>query len=243
MKTKILIIFLLSLFLAACAHTNKLENYNLKAKKVLFDDRVSANARQLEITTKSSYNKKDDEKEKEKDNEFLEQLAGILAGGFSESTKDDIVDAVDTESLIAHISEGMKNTLTKYLNVEIVNSMYEEPDYIVENSLERCKLNVSKSSTTIYVSAESRILDLKSGDVVWDNTESKSIPLSGIISVGNKKFDSQIEADLFLLGQLASLPKEEVNNKIGLAAEEVGRDMGETLREDIAEANMKKKSK
>ena len=105
--------------------------------------------------------------------------------------------------------------------------------------MKKCNLNISQSSVNIYVSSFTRIIDLATATVVWDNTESKSIPMSTIISTDKKQFNSQSEEYIFILQKLFSLSEEELNQKIGLAGEYVGGEMGETLRRDVAESHRK----
>jgi len=133
----------------------------------------------------------------------------------------------------------MCDALETYLDANIIEEKEVKTDFLVENTLKKCDLNFSQSAVNINVSSTTRIIDLATATIIWDNTESKRIPINSILSTGTGKFKSQSEEYIFILQKLFTLSKEELNQKIGLAGEYVGREMGETLRRDITESHSK----
>jgi hypothetical protein len=171
--------------------------------------------------------------------DLAETISSIFTDVVSESKKKELINAVDTENLIDNISYGIYDTLETYLNANIIEEDEGNVDFLVENTLRKCNLSISQSAVNINVSSFARIIDLATATVIWDNTESKSIPMSSIISIDKDQIKSQSEEYIFILQKLFSLSNEELNQKIGLAGEYVGKGMGETLRRDIAESNRK----
>jgi hypothetical protein len=171
--------------------------------------------------------------------DITKTISSIFTDVVSESKKKELINAVDTQNLIENISYGIYDALETYLNANIIEEDQGNVEFLVENTLKKCDLNISQSAVNIYVSSNTRIIDLVTATVIWGNTESKSIPMSSIISTDKNQFKSQSEEYIFILQKLFSLSKEELNQKIGLAGEYVGSEMGETLRRDIAESHRK----
>ena len=230
MKTNSLILVLTLILLTACSHTNKLGEYELRSKNFAFRNNLSSNAEQMTVTIKSSTKDTTD---------LAETISSIFTDVVSESKKRELINAVDTQNLIDNISYGVYDAFETYLNASIIEEDERNVDFMVENTLRKCDLNISQSAVKIYVSSATRIIDLATATVIWDNTESKSIPMSSIISVDKDQIKTQTEEYIFILQKLFSLSEEELNEKIGLAGEYVGKEMGETLRRDIAESHRK----
>jgi len=230
MYSKLIVSVLLLVILTACSHTNKLGEYELRSKNFAFRNDLSSNAQQMTININTSTKDTTD---------LAETISSIFTDVVSETKKEELINAVDTKNLIENISYGIYDALETYLNANIIEEDQGNVDFLVENTLKKCDLNISQSAVNINVSSTSRIIDLATATVIWGNTESKSIPMSNIISTDKNKFKSQSEEYIFILQKLFSLSKEELNQKIGLAGENVGRGMGETLRRDIAESHRK----
>ena len=228
-KQSVIFVVLL-IFLTSCSHTNRLGEYELRGKNYAFRNILSSNAQQMTININTTTKDTTD---------LAETLTSIFSDVVSESKKSELIDEVDTQNLIDNISYGMYDALETYLDANIIQEYEGDVDFLVENTLNDCNLNISQSAVNIYVSSFTRIIDLATATVVWDNKESKSVSMSTLISNNKKHFNSQSEEYIFILQKLFSLSKEELNQKIGLAGDYVGRGMGETLRKDIAESNRK----
>jgi hypothetical protein len=230
MKSNSIILVFILILLTACSHTNKLGEYELRSKNFAFRNDLSSNAQQMAVNINTSTKDTTD---------LAETISNIFTDVVSESKKKELVNTVDTQNLIDNISYGVYDALETYLNANIIEEEEGNVDFLVENTLRKCDLNFSKNSVKIYVSSFTRIIDLATATVIWDNTESKSIPMSNIISIDKNQIKSQSEEYIFILQKLFSLSKEELNQKIGLAGGYVGKGMGETLRRDIAESHRK----
>ena len=235
---KNLLLFSFSVFLiafAGCSHTNELAKYNVRGQNYLYRDFVSSNAGMIQIVTEDYSAKKDSgQSDTEK---VLSAIASIGSDIISENAKEKLENSVNTQSLVGYISTGLEEALKTYLDAKSVETVDDNPQFIVETTLNECKLIVRKNGTFVNVNAKSVIIDRATGNVVWDNTEVRTIPIN--TNYTGSKETSSVENKIFNAIQLTSLSEEELNKAVGRAAEEAGYEMGKTLREDVAEINKK----
>ncbi len=224
----LLIVFGGSLFLFGCAHTNELAKYDLSGKKIMFNESIQPKARKIEVTTAESYGKKDK-------NSLLSTITSIGTSILNSDSRSKLENAVDTDSLVYHVSDGMKYALETYLSIKPVKDLNENPQFIVETNLKSCKLVSSQYGVNVKVTALSRIVDRNTGKLVWENSESESVPV-GAQDYSGTGSDSKSIDKVFTAVQLAALSPKEIDSKVYQAAEEVGRMMSETLRKDISES-------
>lgn len=231
MGKKFLFVVLI-LLVGGCAHTNELMNYDLEGKAAYYEAIVDPFAGTIEVVVQQ--NKKEDEK-KEKTDDLLSVVAAVSSEILSADKISKIKDLVDTEDMSYYINEGLKYTLETFVDFNEVESA-RDADFIVETKLESCKMNVSKTSVYVSVNASAEIIDRATGKTVWDDWESESVPVRQTYHRGQKKVTGTAEK-LLTAVQLASLSEKEINNCIAEAVEEIGRKMGETFRDDLAEVN------
>ena len=178
--------------------------------------------------------KKDDKKET-----LLSVLTDIGTGILSGDKVDKLVNAVKTENLIDHVSNGMQETMVNFMSVVPVEQMSDNPDFIIKSVLQDCDLFVNDKQISIRVQAEATIYDRSTGAVVWSNVESDIIPVNTSSLTSDLKANSN-ETKIITAIQFASLSDEKVDQLVGQAAETVGKNMAEQLREDYAESKTKK---
>jgi hypothetical protein len=226
MNKQLLLLSLIMLIFIGC-RTNDLANYELEGKGIIYKDFVNAEARRIQIEEANVTNKED------------KTVLGIIADIGSEiATYEDktrLRNAVRTDELVGYVSSGLEEALVKYLNMETDN---ENPAFIAETTLEECKLIFSENSVSVMLKASSKLIDVPSGKLVWEDTEEQTIPIS---YSGTSKDDSKVLVRFVNALQLSSLSDAEINQVVGDAADDVGFKMGETLREDIIKARKKKK--
>lgn len=234
MKRLTLISFiLLSLIWTGCSHTNELAKYNIRGMNFLYKDFVSSNAQIIKIIT-TDYSSEPDTGKSETE-KVLSSIASIGSDIISDNAKEKLEKSVNTELLVGYISSGLENALETYLEAKTVESMDNDPQFIVETTLEECKLLVQKNGTYVNINAKSEIIDRATGRVIWDNREIRTLPINQ--NYTSNKETSKVENKIFNAIKLTSLTKKELNNAVGRAAEEAGYEMGKTLREDIADIN------
>ncbi len=216
------------LLIGGCAHTNELAKYELSKKGILFVNNTSPDAATIKVVTQTP---SDQKKEK---NDLLNTIASVGSDILSSSSVDKITNSVRTDSMAVYVSDGLKNALITYLNIEPVSSLQDDPQFVVETTLEECKLVASASSVSVSVRAYARIIDRKSGNIVWDDDETQIIPIRQDYS--DTKDNSATLNKVFSAVQLASLSEKQIQHVVNVAAKGAGKEMGETLRKDVIDS-------
>lgn len=227
---KIVALAFVVLFIGGCGHTNELMNFDLRSKNAYFEEFVARKATTIQVEMSTP---KDKDEKKDDVVSILEAVVSAGTAVLSAEKISEIKDYVSTYDLVASISDGFWQTLETYVDMKRVDDP-KLSHFIVETELERCVLYVSKDNVHVTVQANSKIIDIASGVVVWENWESDTIPLDDV--TGGVKVKKRTGSKVLTALQLASLSKKEVNVSVGEAAEYVGRKMGNTFREDLAES-------
>jgi hypothetical protein len=229
--SRIIVLFLIFLLFEGCSRTNQLANFNVKGSKILIKEHVAHEARTIQFEEHTS--QRNDQNKDDNVSEVIEAIADISTGILTSESKKKLQDAVDTESMVSYISGSLAETFETYLDMTFAESMNEGPGFIADITLNSCKLIVSSSSMSVYAKATAEVYDRNTGTLVWENSESKSIPLED--KTGNVISERSVEKFLNAL-KLNTLKPEELNEVLGNAVSEIGYDMGRTLRNDIAES-------
>lgn len=231
MKKVFYLILILPILLSiGCGHTNNLSKYSVDGKTIMFTDVVASGARKIKIVTQESYGKKDA-------TDILSVIASVGSEILNADSRSKLESAVDPKLLVGYVSAGLEDALVKYLDIEAVSSLRDNPDFLVETVLDACSLIVSPNGVSVYVKANARIIDRASGELVWENWESRTIPVERHYTTGQ---ESKTLERVFNAAQLAALSPAEVNEVVGMAADDVGYFMAETLREDIIKSRKQK---
>jgi hypothetical protein len=119
--------------------------------------------------------------------------------------------------------------------VQPVASIDENPEFLVETDL--TEYEIVSLSAGLFVKAEgnSRMNHRATGTVIWENCESHTVPLSETYLAGIAPAPVASGISIFNAVQLLNLSEEELREVMGRAAMAAGEEIGETLREDIAE--------
>jgi hypothetical protein len=222
--------FVLILLIVGC-RTNELANFDVRGSNILIKEHVAYEARTIQFEEHTS-----SKKDKNKDDtvtDIIEAIAEISTGILTSEHKQKLQAAVDTESMVQYISGSLAETFETYLDMNIVESMDADPRFIADVTLKSCKLIMTSSSMSIYANAKAEVYDRSTGTLVWENSESQSIPLED--KTGNVATEKSVEKFLNAL-KLNTLDPEDINNVLGSAVSGVGYEMGRTLRDDIAES-------
>lgn len=212
-----------------CTHTNNLAEFQVRDATYLFVDKTGPEAREVAIQSNTPSNSKDE-------SGIGSIVSGVAVAGVTMGKQAEIAEKVNTENLIDGISEGMQQQIELYLSATIVEDASSRPDFIVENTLTKCELCIGVSSTYLAVTAQTRITERTTGKLVWENSEYRSIPLNETLNMRAGQFNNNMEAQAFVLAKLIAMPTDGINAKLRAAAEGVGSQMANTLREDIVES-------
>ena len=220
----VLTILFLSSLLISCGHTNNLANYDVVGKTALYRAHSSTTGSTTAIVDSP-----------DEDN-IVAGIAAIIGSGVvSDQARQKLQRAVDIDSIADAVAHGMWQSTNDYLGVREVKSMADDPDFIVETELTEFKLISTKTGLKARVCAKSRVIDRRSGGIVWDNSEAHTITISNTFPAVFGPDAVQTGASVFNAVQLMNMDEEDIRKVINAAAAEAGREIGETLREDVAE--------
>jgi len=237
-----LLLVLFSFIIAGCgsgsifSRTNLLANYNINGKSMNFQNYTDGKAATLQIEDYNSNHSNN--------STVFDAIASVGSKILSQSSQQKITNAVSTDSMTNYVAHGLKNALVTYLNVKPVKSFNDNPKFITETTLQSCKLLTSKNSVYVKVSAYARIIDRKTGNLIWEDWESPSVPIrkSGSSNASNNNSNSinRTVNKIFGAVQLASLDPQQIQNVVDQAAKQAGHEMGNTLRKDFVKSMQKK---
>ncbi len=241
MKTKIFypLFILILLVLISCSHTNNLHNFELNSKRFYFESVVSADAGRVDIVYSSDKPKiKSDDKSKF--GEAILDLAQIVGTAIVTSEAENkLVRATNPEEIAWKVSEGLKETIQRYIDLVPVEKIDANTDFIVTTILDECRIISTQFNVNLHLEVISSIIDRKTGELAWENSESISVPLRRrIIPTVDNSAGKRI-SDVAQAVELATLSDEEIKDSINRASLEIGRLFAETFRKDLAKAAKK----
>jgi hypothetical protein len=235
----LLLLFAAAIFLAGCSHTNELAKYNFNGSSTLYKEFVGREAATIQIIFPKNADQKDKKEEKKEEKKPLNSVPSIGTELLNANKSAEIKQWVDTRLIVSEISLGVQKIFKEFLNAKKVNSIDDNPSLIVETVLDKCELNVTAKGITLEVTADAKIFDRTTGTIAWENTETEIIPLNSLLTSDNKS--SSAETKILTAVQLNSITQKDINDCINAAVQSIGRKMGETFRNDLAES--KKQSK
>lgn len=216
------------LFLVGCGHTNELSKYDLKEQGVLFRNSVSPDAAVIEIVSESHSGKKNSK-------DLISVIASVGSDILNETSISKIQKAVSTNSVADNVSAGLKDAMLTYLGIKPVESINDNPGFIVETTVYECKLINRSTGAYVKISAESQIIDRASGKIVWDNDESDTVPVKR--NKNNYRGNNDNIENVINAIQLSSLSEKEIQKVVNDASRSAGSLMGNALREDFIKAH------
>jgi len=234
---QILVGLIISAMLFSCAHTNDLAKHNVQGSTMHFKEVVKPAAKSVLIERSSST---DTKKSKKTEDVVLGILTSIGTGFIEADKQNKLEEAIDTKDMLHSIAGKLSESINSYLDVAAVEKISDKPDYFCSVVLEEVKLLMSNNSVSLYVHSTASITKRTTGEMVWENSETKTIPLED--NTGNTTKNKSLE-NVFSAIQLAALDPNQIKKLVEDAADDVGTYMAETLREDVVEANKEKLGK
>ena len=213
----------ISTLLISCGHTNNLEKYTIAGKTALFRSWSSTSG-----SSTTAVNSPDNQS-------IIADIATIVGSGvMSDQAQKKLRRAIDIDSIAGAVAEGMWQSTNDYLSIREVNSIGDDPDFIVETELREFKLISNTSGTQAQVCARSRIIDRRTGGTVWDNSENHTVNISSTFPAVFGPDAVQTGAGVFNAVQLLNMDEDEIRKVLNETARQVGHEIGETLRKDVA---------
>lgn len=223
-----LLVFVISVFIYGCTHTNNLANFNIASSTVLFKKYVSYDISKVDVQINTGYG-----------NDTKSIIAVILGGigsGYAEGQVDQkFRNAINEDSISNNLLNGMKDGLLTYYRIKPATGLEDDPRYIMEMQL--LKYYLESNSYGIYIRARTRAIltDRNTAKTVWENEETSSVPLydAYIPDFGSQTIYTS--KGIINAIRLMNMTEDELRYAINAAAEEVGKMQSETLRKDISE--------
>jgi len=234
---QVLVVLAISAIMFSCAHTNDLAKYNVQGSTMHFKEVVKPAAKSVLIERSSST---DTKKSKKTEDVVLGILTSVGTGIIEADKQSKLEEAIDTKELLHSIAEKLSESINSYLDVTSVEKTSDKPDYFCAVVLEEVKLLMNNNSVSLYVHSTASITKRTTGEMVWENSETKTIPLED--NTGNTTKNKSLE-NVFSAVQLAALDPNQIKKLVEDAADDVGTYMAETLREDVVKANKEKLEK
>jgi len=224
---------LLALIISSCSHTNNFSHYNMAKSKVLFEKAFGSDINKVHQYSTNNYSRK------KSDAEIFSQTALSIGSAFvGNEIEEKFTNTVNPDSVVSEISQGIENTLIKYFQIQSEYDVAGEYDYICIVALERCEISSGSAGVNLDLGATTRIIDRKTGGLVWEDSENENIQLR--FSTTNYNSKSGLERtlnDATQVAMLASLSEDEIRKAVRNASSEISRLFGQTLQEDFMEMN------
>lgn len=234
MKTKTYLFSLLIIFTvvySSCTHFNELYKYNLSSKAVLFKNYINPQMSGVNICLNTEVlNDKIP---------FGIILADIGAGYLEEKVKEKLEKVIQPDSIVNIISSGMKDGLMTYYDISPVDSLSENPEFILETRLNKFTLRSGTAGVYAHIDTKVMIINRPTGATVWENDESSSIPIYDVMLFYPTPPLIRSTGSVVNAVRLLNMTEEEMKVAIDAAAKVVSKDQTERLRIDISEAAQK----
>ncbi len=213
----------LALLAVGCGHTNNLAKYNnVRGAKAYYRTFVSASAESHAHIDGMG------------DNFFAAVAAAIGSAGAADEAAKKLQRAVNGDTIALAVSHGIRDAAGDFLMITPVSSMSENPDLVIETELTEYKLVSSASGIHVHVKGNSRVIDQKSGGLVWEDSEDRSVPITSTWPAAIAPAPVAAGASIANAVQLMNLSEDQIREVISAAATRAGREIGETFREDVA---------
>lgn len=214
----------LLLVAGACGHTNKLAQYNLSGRTALFRTTIAGDAASSIAVIQPP-----------NDNTTVGVIAAIGSVVVGIDGQKKLSRAINSDTISRSISLGVREATADYLSLKSVGEISDNPEVLVETELTDCKLVSASAGLVISVNGKSRLIDRRTGTVVWENSESHTVPVSQtyLAAIAPRAISSGFS--IFNAVQLLTLTEDEIRAIVNMAAKDAGREIGETLREDVAD--------
>jgi len=225
---KYYVFYLLTLFLAvSCSHVNLLKDYDLSKKTIFFEEIVGVNANEVII----SFNAPTVPAQTEVD--AIKNVAIAIGSSIlTAETERKLRNASKPEMIVKGISNGIESNMVKFLRINPIYELNEESEFIVTTILEKCELKSASPGIFVSLKAKVQIFDSNSGKLIWEYKDSENVRLRQ--SAFGTASDAAGLGNLSQVADLISLSEEQISVAIRDAANQVGRNISEVLRKDIA---------
>jgi hypothetical protein len=220
----LLILSVLFLF-SACCHTNNLKQYVIMDKGFHYRTTVNPEATKVDVSIDSPAPGA---------NPVVDVIAGAGSNIFSSEASEKLNRAVNPVGIAASISMGLEKVITTYYKGRTIPTPAENPAFIVETHLKECSLHSGSSGIVLHLEAQSEITDAATGKTVWRDCEDSNVPIrrtpAGTVPIPVLG----TALSVYNAVEFFKLSEKEIQDVILSAAEDIGEQLGKSLRHDYA---------
>jgi len=227
-KYYLIILAFISVFNLNCTHINELYKYDLSEKLYYFKYSVNPEISRVNIEINSGYYGSNFPV-----SVILSEIGGsILGAGVSEKLN----NAIQPDSITFIISEGIKNGLTDYYDIIPVESISDEPDFIVETRLK--KFSLTSNIYGVYANIDTKVLitSRMNAGTAWESDICSKYPIHDIITGYSSNPWVRTTGSVINAVRLMQMTEEEIKEAINNTVIMVSEEQTERLRQDIYEA-------
>lgn len=208
-----------------CAHTNNLKEYTLNQQTVQFKYRVAGDAAVADADTPN-----------EGSNNVVVAVLETIGDAVFSAKIAQRLDRLGAPDNLAHeISEGMEESLVTYLSAVPVPSLADNPSFIMETELRKYSLSCSGDGVRARIDANVRLIDRKSGKIVWEDCEAESVALRRTSGAGWAPRPASTIVGMINCSELLDMTDDQLRDALRNAARDVAFELTETLREDASD--------
>ena len=216
-----------TIWISACCHTNNFSDHPLSGQKLLFSYSVKPDAAsvRLHISNPTPGH-----------NVITDIVVGAGTEILSSEAQEKLNRAVRPEGIAAAVSTGIEKVLTTHLRFQGV-SADQDPECVVETLVEECNIESGSTGIELSIKARTEMIHRATGDIIWrdcleekvmiKHTPAGAIPLPGIGTA----------ASIYNAAEFFRLSEKEIQEILLQAAEETGRKLGESIRNDYSKSH------
>ena len=219
------VILSLSMYIfTGCSHTNELAKYNLTGLSYTSGTHVGPNVIKADVATEPLSD----------DSNILVSLIYnlITAIGKEIATsqiRTKLANAIRPQGVVSAINDGFESDLAEYLQIHPVVSDSEKASLHVITSLKKLEMISASSGVYLKVKAESKIMEIKSSETIWENEVETEVPIREVDSINTDGSKS----NAYSVSELVHLPEAEIQDAVLQAAYDAGLLLGDALNEDL----------
>ena len=223
---RLLFVSIPAILISACCHTNNFSDYNVNGEKLLFTYAVEPGATGVRLDISSPAPGA---------NIVTDILTGAGSDILTGEAQKKLDNAVRPEGIAAAVTQGLEKVLSTQLTVTPATKA-DNPDFMVETVLEECSIFSGSTGLGLRIKAQTEIIHRPTGKRVWRDcmtqeatirhTPVGAIPIPGVGTA----------ASIYNASEFFRLSEKEIQDVILSAAEDAGRNLGQSVRKDYGKS-------
>ncbi len=222
-----ILLLALSLAAAGCGHTNNLATYPTNGEEYETQSRISREAGGISVSMGPGTG-----------NPFADIGIAIGTGAASLKALEKLSRAVKPEGVAGAISMAFEKDAVQYLRIHPAGGGVDTTGFLIRTNLDQFQIRSHPEGIYLHVKAEVTIISRRNGGIVWEDGEETDVPIRRTEGASIHPVAATI-AGIVNAAQLLELSEAEIQDAVLFAAGEVGMQIGDVLREDVAKLSRK----